>query len=261
MRRSLYRGHGRFSGLQRVEGAIFPPGCRALVLGAQRALNDFELGRLVPRKALQPVVPGCRVLNAIVVTESRGRPSLSIGRRRPSHQGHGNLRTESRAQPQRIAHRLVSSPGQVQSAQFGVHLLEVWDRRNDPGLEHFDRYDIFDTDSHRVACSAFGVGDQDLIRGFFENVPQGEHFRGSASSAGRGIGFVGNKNRFRRDLEAVNAPFRFGARNQLLHHVAYVADVEPRPMEGAVGHHGSQDLADRADAAFARSFLTFEHDS
>ena len=232
--------------------SIFNSNCGALVFGPECTLDHFEIRRFIAGKTLQPVIPGGRILDAIPIAESGRRLPLAVGSRRPAQQSHADLRSEARAQPQRIAHRVVSSLGKVELSKFGVHFFEIGNSRNNPSLEYLDRYHVFYSDSHRMTGRTFGIGDNNLVRGFFKDVPQRKYLGGCAPAAGRSVGFVRDEDGFRGNLISIDSPLRFHIGDQLLHHVPDVAHVEPRPMISTIGDDRTHHVADGTDAALAR---------
>jgi len=260
-RRGRGRGGGRRNRLQsNCAVAIFICLCRALIFRSQGPLHNLKLRTVISGKTLQPVVPCSRVLNSIAEAERIRRGTATVGRRNPAQQRHTDLRSESRAETQRVADWMRAALGKIQIAQLRIHLLEIRDRRNNTGFQDFCGDDILNADGHRMSCSALGVGNKDLVRGFFENVAQGKHLCGRTATAGRCVGFVGHEDGLGGNLEAIEAPVPLHIRNQLFHHMTNVRDVEPGSMEGAVCDNGSQNLADRPDAALTRRFRGLQNE-
>ena len=109
-----------------------------------------------------------------------------------------------------------------------------------------------------MAGKTLGVGDDDLIRGVAEDATQSVDLCRGASASRWRVGLVGNEDRMRRDLMTFNAAVRFGLRDQVLHDLADVVDIETRAMESAIRRHRAQHFTDGLDAAFARGLCALD---
>ncbi len=240
--------------------AVFYPRGRPLVFDPQRSLHNLDFRGFVPGQPLQPRIPGAWVFDTVPVPEiRRGRPG-PVRSRLPPQERHADLRTEPRTQPQYVPHRVGPALGQVQRAEFRVHLLEVGDRRHYPGFQDLGRYDILDPHGHGMPGRPLGVGDQDPAGIVPEYMAQGEDFRRRTPAARRGIGLMGNENGLGNNRAPFDPPLGLGFGDQPFHDVADMRDVEPGSVEGAVGHDGIQNSAEGPDPALPRRLPAFEHD-
>ncbi|MCG3121496.1 MAG: hypothetical protein ALAOOOJD_04614 [bacterium] len=230
---------------------------RALIFHAQRAMIHFQFRRRITGDTAQPIVPNLLICDAIAITELDRIAMFAIGGRNPSHQAHANLRTESGAEPQRIAHRINAALGEIKRAQLGIDFFEIRHRRHDTGFQNLDRQHIFDADRHRMAGVAFGISDDNLIGGVTKHRAQCIHFRRGAAAARRCIRFVRNKHGLSRNLITIDAPLCFRLGNQLLHHLANVIDIKTAAVKSAVGGNRAEHVANGLNAAFARRLRTF----
>ncbi|MEZ5097296.1 MAG: hypothetical protein R2731_15095 [Nocardioides sp.] len=212
---------------------------------------DLQPGVRVAGEPVQPGLPRGGIDDPVAVAELGRRPAPAVGRRRAAQHGHGDLRAEAGGQPEGVLDRVVPARGQVQPPELGIGLAVVRHPGHHAGLEGLDGEDVLDSRTHGMPREPLGVGDDDPVGDIAEGRAQGMDLRGSAAAAGRGVGLVGDEDRLRGDLGAANAvPLRLAHHG--LHDSRDVLDVEPSAVEGAVGGHGPQDLADRLDAALAR---------
>ena len=138
----------------------------------------------------------------------------------------------------------------LSSPRSGSGSLKFGHRRDDPRLQRLDGDDVLDADAHRVAGEPLGVGHHHLIGRGAEDPAQGVHLGGGAPAAGGRVGLVRDEHRGRCHLLPHGAAC-LGLGDHRLHDVADVVDVEPGPVEGAVGGDRAEHLADRPDAALA----------
>ncbi len=180
--------------------------------------------------------------------------ALAVGCRHAAHQCHGNLRAESRGQPQRVLHAVLAALRKCEVAELGVGLAEVRDRRDETRLERFDRHDVLDPGAHGVTGEALRVRDDDLVGRIAEHIAQRVDLGRGAAPARRRVRLVRHEHRLRRDGATVDAA-ALGPVHEVLHHALDVVDVETRPVERAVRGRAREHLADRSDAPVARQLL------
>ncbi|OQC41260.1 MAG: hypothetical protein BWX64_01026 [Acidobacteria bacterium ADurb.Bin051] len=226
---------------------------------AQRAVHDLELRPRLAGGPGEPVVEAGPVEETVGEAELVGRLVVAARGGHPAHQGHADLRTETGAEAERVADRVRPATGEVEHPEIGIDLLEVRYRGDDPGLERLDREDVLDADPHRVAGVPLRVGDDDGIGRRAENLAQRLDLGLGAAAAGRGVRLVGDEDELARHRVAVEPPAPLHVGDELFHHADDVADVEAAAVEGAVGGHRAEQLADRCHAALARRLGGFEH--
>ena len=185
---------------------------------------------------------------------------MAAGGRHEPVQRHAHLRPESGTEPQRVADGVRAALRQVELAEIRVRHLVVRHRRHDPGLDRLDGDDVLDADAHRMAGETLGVGDHDLTGRGPEHAPYGIDLRLGAATPGRRVGLVGDEDRVRRDLVAVDAPPALGRRDEVLHHLTDVVRIESGAVEGAVGGDRAEDLGDGLDAASLSRRCGLDHD-
>ncbi len=247
------RGHDRDRGGSRLGrgrggGARGCP--RAAVDDAQAVLDDLELRGVVAADLRKPRRPRGRIRHAVGVAELLGVAPAAVGDGRPAQQHHRDLRAEPGREPQRVADRVGAALRQVERSERGIHVAEVRDGRDEPGLERFHRDDVLDADAHRVPGVALRVRDDDVVGGLAEDPAQRVDLRRGAPAAGRRVGLVRDEHGLGGDHAARDAA-RLGLGDDLLHHLADVLDVEPRAVERAVRGDRAEHLADRRDPALA----------
>ena len=142
---------------------------------------------------------------------------------------------------------MAPTAGQVEVAQRRVDLTEVRDRRDQARLQGLDGHDVLDADPHGVAGETLRVRDHDGIGVAVEDLAQCVDLRSGTAPAGRCVRLVGDEDHLGRHVAAVIAA-RLGLPDQVLHDAGDVVDVEPCPVERAVGGDRAQHLADGLDA-------------
>ena len=210
-------------------------------------LDHFRLGAVIAAHVGQPALIEALVVRAVVAA------------RHAAQQRHADLRAKACRQVQRILHRVAPAAAEVERAQIRVHFLVVGNRRHDAIFQNLDGDHILDARAHRMAGEALGVADDDLVGGFAKGVAQGEHFRRGAAAAGGRVGFVRNKGHLRSHAEAVEAKAALSPRHQAVHHIADVAHVQPRAMEGAVGGFTAQQLDNAAHPTLSHGVFALDH--
>ena len=212
-------------------------------------LHNLDTRVWVSANPIQPRIPALRVLDAVLVTQSIGAMTLTIGSRHPSQQDQTDLRTEPRSKSQRVTHWIRAAVREVQLAELRIGLLEVRDGRHYAGLQALDCNDVLDPSSHRVAGQALRVGDHDFVRSGPEYRAQRSDLGRRAPTTGRREGLVRHEDGLRSHLVAVDAPLLFGLSQQQFHLAAYVVHVEAGPVECAIARNPGQNLCDRPDTA------------
>ena len=101
---------------------------------------------------------------------------------------------------------------------------------------------------------AFRVGDQYLGRRAPERRPQRVHLSLGGAAAGRSVRLVAHEERVLTQLGGFDAQPLGRGGHQSPHHAGHVLPVQSRPVVGAVGHLGADELRDRDHASFGRRF-------
>ncbi len=136
----------------------------------------------------------------------------------------------------------------MQRPELRVDLLVVRHRWHDAGLQCLDRDDILDPHTHRVPGEALGVGHQHGIRSVAEDGAQRLDFGGRAAATRRRVGLMRHEHQLGSDLLTRDAPVTLGVRDEFLHHLGDVGDVESRAVEGTVRGHDTEHFTDRRNA-------------
>ncbi len=148
---------------------------------------------------------------------------------------------------------------EVQRSQLWIDLAEVGHRRHDSGLQHLHRERVLDGHAHGMTGVALRVRDDDGVGVRAEDPTQRVDLRAGAATSGGGVRLVRDEDGLRGDLVAGDLPLPFRVGDQLLHDTDNVIYVEPTTVEGAVGHDGTQHLADRPDAPFRGGLQVLDH--
>ncbi len=155
-------------------------------------------------------------------------------------QTQSQLRSEACGQTKGVADGVVSSFGEIERSQLGVHLPMIGDGRHPLVLQHAHSCRVFNARGHGVAGETLGVGDDDVLGVFTEGLAQSGDFRAGAAASGRGVGFVGNENGLSGQGRPVEPMLFFHAIDETGHHAGDVLGVQACAVEGAVGDFRSQ---------------------
>ena len=155
--------------------------------------------------------------------------------------------------------RVVTTAGQVQVSELRIELAVVRDRRNYACLEHLDRNNLLDTDTHGVPGETLRVGHQDLVGRTAEYLLQCGCLRLSATAPGRRVGLVRDEDGVGCDLTAIETVARLCVSYEGLHDLGDVMNVQAAAVERTIGHNGAKHLTNGLHASFSDRACGFEN--
>ena len=143
--------------------------------------------------------------------------------------------------------------------QLGVGLFEVGNGRHQARVQTAHGNGVLQPGTHGMAGKAFGIADNHRADVFAKGRFQGVGLGAGGTAAGRGIGFMGNKDQLLGNVAAVQAVFFLRVGDQLIHHLCHMSHIQAGNVETAVADFGGQQFGQRLHAAFFHFGLFFHH--